>query len=123
MSEQKRILILENDDFYVEILSTFTKLFLNASTLFVKTSMEALGACKEAKPDVVIVDLDLPGKDSFQFLERLRDDCELKTIPVIAISSGFEEQEALGAGSDAFLRKPFKVRELEGLIEKLYRRE
>ena len=118
-TEPKKILIVENDDFYIEILGTFAKLFLHSSTLFAKVSADALKLCAEEKPDVIILDFDLPGKDSVLFMEKLRDDAGLKPTPVIALSSGENEEAALGIGCDAFLKKPFssavlarKVREV-----------
>ena len=120
MSEQKKILVVENDDFYVEILGTFAKLFLHASTIFVKTSTEALNHCKQEKPDVIILNLDLPGKEAFEFMEKLRDDSDLKPIGVVGLSSDCAEETALGAGCDSYLKKPFKVRELQAHIERLF---
>jgi two-component system cell cycle response regulator DivK len=121
--EIKKILIVENDDFYIEILGTFAKLFLHSNTLFAKVSTDALKLCRKEKPEIVILDFDLPGKDSAQFMEKLRDDADLKPTPVIALSSTDNEEAALGIGCDVFLKKPFKVRDLEAKIQQMLETE
>ena len=116
----KKILILESDAFYVEVIGTFVRLFLQHDFVATKTADEALEAIRRERPDLVLVDLDLGLQEASDFAEKMRDDAATKRIPIIAI--GQEEgrrDQALGFGCSAFLAKPFKVREMESLISKL----
>lgn len=74
------------------------------------------------RPDLVILDLRMPGMDGFEVCEEIKTKDELKDIPVIAIT-GYPgddiEREAMAKGATAFLRKPVDYQELEQLILKL----
>ena len=115
----KTILLVEKDDFYVEVIGTFVKLFLQHRLVTVKSPGEAFDRAKVERPDLVLLDLESDGQ-SLEFTEKLRDDCDTKRIPVLALSqSAARRDDALGRGCSAFLTKPFKVRELESLIATL----
>ncbi|MFC2172247.1 response regulator [Acidobacteriota bacterium] len=116
----KKILIVDNDDFYIEIISTTIKLFLRQQVLSAGTVDEAWGTVTEEKPDLIIVNLDIAGRIGVDLVERLQDDAETKTLPVLALSSTEDKKdEALGLGCVAFLHKPFKTRDLESEIVRL----
>jgi len=117
---QKKILLVEKDDFYVEVIGTFTKLFLQYQLVTATGPLDAFNKAKAERPDVVLLDLDSYGHEALEFAEKMRDNCDLKRVPILALSqSDAQRDDALGRGCSAFLTKPFKVRELEALIEKL----
>ncbi|MCU1335599.1 MAG: response regulator [Bryobacterales bacterium] len=65
-------------------------------------------------PDLILLDLNLPGKDGFQVLEEMKADPELKTIPVIVVSGSDRESDitrAYSLQSSAYLVKPVDVDE------------
>ncbi|MCB1160453.1 MAG: response regulator, partial [Leptospiraceae bacterium] len=73
------------------------------------------------KPDLVIMDLQMPVMDGFQALLCFRNDADLSSIPIIALTAAaFEEEEkkALDCGFDAYLKKPVQKTELIQYIEK-----
>ena len=116
----KNVLILESDEFYIEVIGTFVRLFLQYDFVPTKTVPEAFQRVEENKPDLILVDLDLEGHPATDFTEKMRDDCDTKSIPIIAIAQDEKlRDKALGAGCSAFITKPFKIRELEALIGKL----
>jgi DNA-binding response OmpR family regulator len=119
----KRILLVEKDDFYVEVIGTFVKLFLQHELVTVKSPGEAFERAKTERPDLVLLDLDSDGHESLEFAEKMRDSCDMKRVPVLALSQNEAKKDpALGRGCSAFLAKPFKVRELESLINQLLQR-
>jgi len=78
---------------------------------------EALELVKSAKPDIVLLDIIMPGMDGFEVLRRLRDFTQL---PVIAFSaSPGNYHEAVRLGADDFMPKPFQPEEMVKRIEAL----
>lgn len=75
---------------------------------------------KNAHPDLVLLDLSLPGKDGWEVLEDMRRDPELASIPVIIVSAqGRSSVAARAADLDisALINKPFRVPELRQAVE------
>ena len=120
MSSNKTIFLIENDDFYIEVIETFVKLFLQQQLVSVKDVREAYARIQAEKPDLILIDLEADCHDALELAEKLRDDAATKRVPIIAVSHNkARSDDALGRGCAAFLTKPFKVRELEALITTL----
>ena len=83
----------------------------------------ALGKWRKFEPDVVLLDLSLPGRDGLHVLEQARSD-GLTTPVLILTARGTVGDRVLGlkAGADDYLPKPFDLDELEARINALYRR-
>ncbi len=82
----------------------------------------ALALLEEHKPDLVILDIMMPGLDGFQVLDLIR---QRSNIPVIMLTARGEVtslNEALGLGADDYVRKPFHTRELLARIRAKLRR-
>src|SRR3569833_840934 len=80
-------------------------------------SLEALESAARRRPDVIVLDVQMPSMDGIEVLRRLRADPATATIPVILLSG-----EALGdegAGANAFLAKPFSPLQLLAIAERL----
>ena len=77
---------------------------------------------RSESPDLIVLDLILPGVDGWEAARRLRADPETEAIPIIALSSSAmpdDRQRALDAGCDRFDTKPVDFARLEGLINEL----
>ncbi|OJH38086.1 ATP-binding protein [Cystobacter ferrugineus] len=75
----------------------------------------ALEAAREQRPDLIVSDVMMPGLDGLGLLQRLREDPDLRTIPVLLLSAQAGPEAAvsgLDAGADDYLVKPFSAREL-----------
>ncbi len=75
----------------------------------------ALAAARRERPDLMVIDVMMPGMDGFTLLRALRKDESLKSLPVIMLSARAGEEsrvEGLQAGADDYLIKPFSAREL-----------
>jgi len=80
---------------------------------------DALVALEQHDPDVVVLDWMMPVVDGQNFLQALRTEYNRAT-PVLVISAGrVNEETALEAGADAYLRKPFDIDELMRLLHEL----
>lgn len=86
---------------------------------------EALQLVRRHKPDLVLLDLMLPGLDGLEVCRRLRSSEETARIPVIMMTAKAEESDAvigLGIGADDYVRKPFGLKELIARVRSLLRR-
>jgi len=91
-----------------------------------KDGEEALRLVKERRPDLVLLDLMLPGLDGIEVCRRLRASEETARIPIIMVTAKAEETDAvigLGVGADDYVRKPFGLRELVARVRALLRRD
>lgn len=80
----------------------------------VTTGEEVLPAARACRPDVILMDLQLPGIDGHAALGRLRADPATAGIPVVAVSAfamQADRDRALGSGFDGYLSKPISVRD------------
>jgi DNA-binding response OmpR family regulator len=73
----------------------------------------ALERCAEVKPDLVVLDLNLPILDGFEFLRRRGPDC---AAPVVAVSAAFRVSQLRGLKVAAFVAKPFDLNVLVAAI-------
>ena len=74
-----------------------------------------LAAAAAHRPDLILMDIQLPGMDGYEVTRRLKADALLQSIPVIAVTSyalAGEEDTARAAGCDAYIPKPYSPREL-----------
>src|SRR6476661_2649752 len=83
---------------------------------------EALERARDALPDVILLDIMMPGMDGFEVLRRLR---EWSTVPVIVLTAKDDEDDrirGLELGADDYMGKPFSHRELVSRIRAVLRR-
>ena len=94
-------------------------------TVEAETAEEGLRLAREARPALVLMDLQLPGMDGFAALAALRADATTQAIPVIAVTASamhHQRPQILAAGFDDYQTKPLAVREfLQGVREVLDR--
>jgi CheY-like chemotaxis protein len=81
---------------------------------------EALTLTREVRPDLIVLDVMLPGLSGIEVLEALRLDPELRSIPVVVITAwSHAEIDAQVAGADRFVSKPFDPDDLSAAVEEL----
>src|SRR6185295_17851175 len=73
-------------------------------------------ACSEP-PDLVLVDLNLPGLDGYEVTLRLRGEASLRGVPIVAITAEGDRDTSLAVGCDGFLQKPIDAREFAETVE------
>jgi CheY-like chemotaxis protein len=80
---------------------------------------EALAAIKEDHPNVILMDLALPGMDGLTLVHKLKADPATRDIHIVAVTSypeRFSMADALAAGCDAYLGKPLSTRTLPATL-------
>jgi CheY-like chemotaxis protein len=83
---------------------------------------EAIELVERHRPDLVLLDVLMPGGSGLEVIERLRSDPALAGTPVVVVSAFASDSDRLAAsdaGANGFLRKPFDPEELEALVEEL----
>ena len=120
-----KILVVEDEE---SLLKLETILFTSKGYEVdgVRDGSEALAAIARNRPDVVVLDVMLPGKDGFEVCRAIKEDPATNSIPVLMLTakkSSVDLERGRVAGADAYLTKPFKsVRVLE-VIEGLLKAE
>jgi two-component system, cell cycle response regulator DivK len=91
-------------------------------TLEAPTAEEGLALAASRHPDVILMDIQLPGMDGVEALARLRGESATADIPVAAVTAfamKADRERLLAAGFDGYLEKPLNVRELPGQVRNL----
>jgi len=111
----KKILIIEDDPIHARYLDT---LFRNNGyeTCTATSSMEGLEVVKKERPDLISLDLMMPGEWGPRFYRKLRKDKALKDIPVMVVS-GIDGDHAI-KDAVAFVAKPFDPDKLLGIVKR-----
>lgn len=114
MTEKKhRVLVVDDHPKLLKFIEIDLKLH-SYDVITAKSGEEALELITSAKPEIMLLDIVMPGMDGIEVLNQLR---KFSTLPVIAFSASPENQEpALQAGADDFLHKPFDIEEMVAKI-------
>ena len=110
----KRILVIEDQEDNRQIvrdLMTASGYDLIEAT----TGEEGLAAAARERPDLILMDIQLPGIDGYEVTRRIKANPQLKKIPIIAVTSyalSGDDAKAFAAGCDAYVTKPFVPRQL-----------
>ena len=114
----KRILIVEDQ----EDLRTILRDFLRASgyeTVEAVDGGEGVAQAQSVRPDLILMDIQLPVFDGYEATRQIKADPGLKTTPVIAVSSFAmkgDEEKARASGCDGYVTKPYSPVKLLGVI-------
>ena len=117
----KKVLVVDDDVKTVELV----KLYLNRDGYRVLTAydgVEALRLAREGHPDLIVLDLMLPGIDGLQVCRVLRDESDVPIIMLTAKTSDQDRLTGLDLGADDYVTKPFSPRELAARVRAVLRR-
>jgi DNA-binding response OmpR family regulator len=121
MSPKKHILIIDDDHKLTELLKTYLTQF-EMAVLTANHPAEGLSLLKNRRPDLVILDVMLPGKDGFEVCREIRKSSRVPIIMLTARGSVTDRVVGLEIGADDYLPKPFEPRELVARIQTVLRR-
>jgi len=117
----KRVLVVDDDAKTVELV----KLYLNRDGYRVLTAydgVEALRLAREGHPDLIVLDLMLPGIDGLEVCRTLRGESDVPMIMLTARTTDEDKLTGLGLGADDYVTKPFSPRELTARVRAVLRR-
>ena len=121
MAEKQKILIVDDDPSISELIS----LYLNKErydTKCVEDGEEALKAFESYKPDLILLDLMLPGMDGYQVCREIRPKSDTPVIMLSAKGEVFDKVLGLELGADDYMIKPFDSKELVARVKAVLRR-
>lgn len=116
----KKILVVDDDKDFLQLIGGRLK-EVGYRVAFAGDVPSALGVVQKEKPDLILLDIALPGGDGFMLMDRLRAIDRVAHIPIIvitALSQASTKAKALNAGAYAFFMKPVDNRELVSAIRK-----
>lgn len=117
----KRVLVVDDDVKTVELV----RLYLNRDGYHVVNAYdgsEALRLARESHPDLIVLDLMLPGIDGLEVCHTLRNESDVPIIMLTARTTDEDKLTGLGLGADDYVTKPFSPRELAARVRAILRR-
>lgn len=122
--DAKKVVVIEDDPDILELIEYNLRRegFEVATATSGRSGLSAIG---REKPDIVLLDLLLPGLDGLDVCRRLRSVETTRDVPVIMVTARGEERdvvEGLAAGADDYVHKPFSPRELIARVQAVLRR-
>lgn len=117
----KRILVVEDNKANRDLISLVLKP-RGYEIIEAADGNAGLRVARQTMPDLIIMDLQMPGLDGLAATRKVREIPELKGIKIIAITSfamSGDRETALAAGADEYLSKPINTRELPGVVERV----
>ena len=116
------VLIVEDDQDTVDMLTSALRR-VGFTTEAARDGYEALASARRVRPDVIIMDLRLPGMDGYEALSHLKRNIATGTIPIIAVSAHVtnpvtERERLVMLGATDFLLKPLNIEEMIKTIDR-----
>lgn len=123
MSSEK-ILVVDDEDHIVELIS-YNLINAGYSVVTADNGLDAVKIAKEENPNLILLDLMIPGLDGYDVCKAIRSDVSTKNISIIMLTAKGEELDkilGLELGADDYITKPFSIRELLARIKAILRR-
>jgi len=114
-----RILVVEDNPLNLK-LARDVLTFADYDVIEAQSGEDALRIAKETRPDLVLMDLQLPGIDGTETLRRLRESTLGPEVPIVAVTAlamAEDKERAARAGFDGYIEKPISARALPGQVE------
>lgn len=121
---KKTVLVVDDERDLVDLM-TFNLQRNGFSVLSASSGLEALDIARRERPDLILLDLMLPGIDGTEVARRLKADASTNAIPIIMLTAKSEETDVvvgLTLGADDYITKPFSVKILLARLNNVLRR-
>ena len=124
-AEEERLVLVVDDSVTVRKVTSRLLERQGMSVMTAKDGVEAVSVLQERKPDIVLLDIEMPRMDGFEVARQIRRDERLSDLPIVMISSRTGDkhtERARELGVNRFLGKPFQENELLETIDELVKR-
>jgi two-component system cell cycle response regulator DivK len=118
MNDGHRILVVEDNELNLKLIRDVLS-HAGYEVMAAATGEQGVELATERQPDLILMDLQLPGIDGTETLRRLRANPLTKEVPVVAVTAFAmrdDRERALQSGFDGYVVKPFSVRELPAQV-------
>jgi two-component system cell cycle response regulator DivK len=118
----RRILLVEDHEDNRRIVRDLLAASGGYELIEAVTGEEGIALAERERPDLILMDIQLPGLDGYETTRRIKANPALRAIPIVAVTSyalSGDDQKALAAGCDAYVTKPFSPRALLAKIREL----
>ena len=116
------VLVVEDDASFRKLMQVMLRATLGVRTVLAGDGKQALEQLQQLRPAVVLLDLSLPELNGMELIRQLKSDPATQTIPLVAMSAMVEaREEAMAAGCDDFIEKPFELDDFIGRVQKYLR--
>lgn len=123
MIDGKKILIIDDEEFFADSVILFLEKN-GAKAMWSKDGLSGLQAARSENPDLIILDLMLPGMNGFQVCRLLKFDEKYIHIPVLIVSAKDSQEDinlGIESGCDEYITKPINFEDLIQKINKYLR--
>ena len=120
----EKILVVDDEEHIIEPIK-YNLISTGYQVITCNNGIEAVNLAMDEKPNLVLLDLMIPGKDGYEVCKDIRSKHEIKNIPIIMLTAKSEELDkilGLELGADDYITKPFSVRELLARVKAVLRR-
>jgi len=120
---KKRILVVEDNEQNL-YLATFLLEKNGYEVITAEDGLEAIEKARTEKPDLILMDMQLPEMDGFEATRRIKSVAETSHIPIVAVTSYAmvgDKEKALGVGCAGYIEKPFMPETFVSEVEKYLR--
>ena len=109
---RKKVLIIEDNALNMKLVRSLLQL-RDIETVEAENAEKGIKIAKSCKPDLILMDIQLPGMDGLQATKKLKSDFDLNSIPIIALTSYAmqgDEEKAIESGCIGYITKPIDTK-------------
>ncbi len=120
-AESPLILLAEDNEMNVATVSSYLTA-LGYGLIYAKDGQAAVDLAQTQTPDLILMDIQMPGMDGLEAIQLIRSNARCANIPIVALTAlamPGDRERCLAAGASDYLSKPFKMKALKGLIQQL----
>jgi two-component system cell cycle response regulator DivK len=117
---QKKVLIVEDNDLNMKLFNDLLVAH-GYDTLQTKDGKEALALARQHRPDLILMDIQLPEVSGLQVTQWIKEDDDLRTIPIIAVTAFAmkgDEEKIRDGGCEAYIAKPISIASFMRTVER-----
>jgi len=116
----KTVLIVEDNELNMKLFSDLLGAH-GYATIQTRDGMQALELAREHRPDLILMDIQLPEVSGLEVTKWLKEDAELKSIPVVAVTAFAmkgDEEKIRDGGCESYIAKPISVADFIATVKK-----
>jgi two-component system cell cycle response regulator DivK len=120
MKKDRTIMVVEDYEDTRVLLKQWLE-GLGYSVLEASNGQEAVDIAERERPDLILMDLDLPILDGIAATQQIRQNAELERVPIVAVTAypmSYSHVKAFAKGCDEYMRKPIDISELERVVSR-----